>query len=80
MIDCREARFGHHVTVVHGPAPDERVEPSDDHRLRGACMLLDDFPSLAEKRLHALRRRLDQQLLVVLAYVLPQEIEAAAAV
>ena len=76
MVDCCEARFGHHVAVVRGPAPDDRVEQPDYRRLCGACMLLDDFPSLAEKRFHALLRRLDQQFLVVLAYVLTQEVEA----
>ena len=63
------------MTVIHGPAPNHRVELYDQIPLCGAHVLSHEFPYLFQKCLHTFVGRFDKQLARVLADILPKEIE-----
>ena len=63
------------MTVIHGPAPDHRVELPYQCRLFGGRIAFDDLPDLIHQRFDALLCWFGQQLVAVLAYVLTEEVE-----
>jgi hypothetical protein len=62
--------------VVHRPAPNDRVQLADETPGRCALVVLDDASDLPQHRLDTLGRRLDEQLAVVCADMLPEKVQS----
>lgn len=76
MVNPRETLGGNHVTMIHGPSPNHRIQDQDQVSLSRRLVAVCDFPDLIQKRFHTLASRSDEQLSGVLTYVLAQKIEA----
>lgn len=64
-------------SVVVGPSPDNRIELDHDLSRRAILVFFDDSSNLFEERLHVLLRGTRQySSIVVLTYVLTEEVEA----
>jgi len=70
-----ERPLGHHMPVVVGPAPQNRIEHADEIKLVESSMTPDQLPHLVQTRKRAFPGRLDEQFSSVLAEVLAEEIE-----
>src|SRR6266702_5475308 len=68
--------FAHHMLMIPCPSSNERVEQQDQVTSSGSLMVLDHFSDFFQKRFHVLFRRLDDELAVVLAYMLSEKVEA----
>ena len=76
IIYTGEGCLADDMPVVVHPTPNLRVEQGDQFIGSRLLVSLDDFPDVAQKRLQVLLRRFDQQLTVVFADVLAEEVEA----
>ena len=64
------------MSMVVRPAPDLGIEQMDQSFLLHRAVHSDDLSDAFQERSHVLGRRLDEKLSVVLAYILPEKIEA----
>src|SRR5262249_29371379 len=74
MVDRLEDLGADDMPVILCPPSNEGVEETDQGPGGGALVGLDDAPDLAQERLDTLRCGLNEQLTVVFAQVLAQEI------
>ncbi len=70
-----EHSLGDDVSMVVGPAPQERAELADQNRRGESTALANQLPRLLQHAAHALSRWSDQQFVSVLAHLLSQEIK-----
>src|SRR5216117_1899748 len=68
MLHTVEPSFGDDVSMVVGPAPQERVELADQNRGAESPTAANQLPRLLPHAAHTLRRWPDQQFLSVLAH------------
>src|ERR1051326_8190694 len=71
-----ERSLGDHVSMVVGPAPQQRVEFADQNRRGYSTATANQLPGLLQHAAHTLRRWPDQQFVSVLAHSLAQEIKS----
>ena len=65
-----------HMLVIPGPSSNERVEQQDQISGCGSLVFLHDFSDFFQERFHVLLGRFDNELTVVLAYMLSEKVEA----
>ena len=70
----RRTRFD--VTVIVGPATDDRVEQPDQILLLRGSILTNLITHLLQKGVHVLLGWCNQEFAAILSQVLPQEVEA----
>ena len=75
MVCLGEGFLGDSAFMVVRPAPDFRVEQSDQVFLFRLFFFLHCFPDVIKKRFYVLLGRLDQQLAAVLAYIPSEKIK-----
>src|SRR5439155_5489212 len=70
-----EDSLGDDVSMIVGPAPQQRVEFADQNRCGKSTALADQVPRLLQHAAHTLPRLPDQQFISVFAHSLSQEVE-----
>src|SRR5258708_2130971 len=68
--------LAHHMLVIPCPPANERVEQQDQISRCGSLVLLHDLSDFFQERFHVLLGRFDNELPIVLAYMLSEEVEA----
>src|SRR5258706_1461490 len=74
-IDILEGFLAHDVLVIACPTANERIELQDQVTSRRALVFLHRLADFLNERFNVFLRRFDDKLSMVLAYVLPKEIE-----
>src|SRR3954451_3998464 len=74
-VDGGKDLLADHMSVIARPAPDHGIEHADQLSDRDLLVVFDDCSNLLQKGLHVLLGRLDEQLAVVLTYILAQKIK-----
>ena len=64
------------MLMIPCPSSNERVEQQDQVTSSGSLMVLDHFSDFFQERFHVLLGRFDNELTVVLAYMLSEKVEA----
>lgn len=64
------------MLVISRPPSNERIEQQDQVPSRGSLVVLHDLADFFQKGFHAFLRWVDNELAVVLAYILPKKIKA----
>ena len=71
-----ERLLRHNVTMVVGPAPNDGIEMTNQVGLTGSAMPMNKLPHLFQKVVRVFLGRFDEQLVVVFAEVLSEEVES----
>jgi hypothetical protein len=75
-IDVLKDFLAHHMLVIARPSPNERIEQQDQVSSRGSMVVFHDRADFFQKCFHVFLRWFDNELAVVLAYILPKKIKA----
>src|SRR5262249_32811693 len=78
MVHPVERILGRAVSVVVGPATNNRVQQTNQHRLVNGLVRFDEPSDFLQERVRVLLRWFDQWLAVVLAEILSEEVEPLA--
>jgi hypothetical protein len=74
-LDGGKDLLADHMSVIARPAPDHGIEHADQLSDCDLLVVFDDCSNLLQKGLNVLLGRLDEQLAVVLTYILAQKIK-----